>query len=352
MDIFAKRHNRNINRLLARIEKAFTDAGTDFAKLIKTAAMLQDGKTLFQCDIYTKKRADKIIARLNRRLAELITEGVKSEWRLADEKDDTLADECVGKETKGRLPKAFVAKWWGRNEKALAAFIKRNEGGMDVSQRVWNYCGAFRDEMEMALELGIKNGTSADELSRQIRQYLKEPKKLFRRVRDELGNLRLSKAAADYHPGRGVYRSSYMNARRLAATETNIAYRTEDHNRWGSLDFVVGYEVRLSNNHNCKGVPSGTYVDICDDLKGRYPKDFKFTGWHPHCRCVAIPITKTRAEMDADNECIMAGGVPSYNSENRVTQPPKGFSDWVKDNNEKLKKGKWPYFIADNRKYC
>ena len=23
------------------------------------------------------------------------------------------------------------------------------------------------------------------------------------------------------------------------------------------------------------------FHDICDDLKGRYPKDFKFTGWHP-----------------------------------------------------------------------
>ena len=38
---------------------------------------------------------------------------------------------------------------------------------------------------------------------------------------------------------RGVYRSSYNNARRLAATETNIAYRTADHLRWQQMDFVI-----------------------------------------------------------------------------------------------------------------
>lgn len=36
---------------------------------------------------------------------------------------------------------------------------------------------------------------------------------------------------------------------RRAATETNIAYRTADHERWQQLDFIVGIEVHLSNNH-------------------------------------------------------------------------------------------------------
>ena len=51
------------------------------------------------------------------------------------------------------------------------------------------------------------------------------------------------------------------------------------------LDFILGIEVHLSNNHTClnaKGEPEPFY-DICDELQGRYPKDFKFTGWHPLC---------------------------------------------------------------------
>ncbi|MDY6347560.1 MAG: hypothetical protein SPL42_03885, partial [Bacteroidales bacterium] len=64
--------------------------------------------------------------------------------------------------------------------------------------------------------------------------------------------LHLSKAAQSYHPERGVYRSSYMNARRLASTEINMAYRTSNHTHLQQLDFVVSIEVHLSDNHTCK----------------------------------------------------------------------------------------------------
>ena len=68
-----------------------------------------------------------------------------------------------------------------------------------------------------------------------------------------------------------------MNARRLAVTETNLAYRTADYDRYQLFDFVVGIEIHLSGNHTCKGV-KGDFFDICDELQGKYPKDFKFTG--------------------------------------------------------------------------
>lgn len=170
---------------------------------------------------------------------------------------------------------------------------------------------------------------------------------LFRRVKDEHGNLQLSKRAAAYHPGRGVYRSSYKNARRLAATETNIAYRTADHLRWQQMDFVVGIEIRTSpTNHP---VP-----DICDDLKGKYPKDFKFTGWHPHCRCHAISILKTEEEVDADTRRILNGEQPSdpNSSVNAVSDVPKQFKEWLAENDERLQRtSSVPYFLADNPMY-
>ena len=97
------------------------------------------------------------------------------------------------------------------------------------------------------------------DLSRDVRQYLKYHNKLFRRVRDKDGVLRLSKAAAAFHPGRGVYRSSYKNALRLTATENNIAYRTCDHLSWNALPFVLGQEIKTSNNHTLHGEP---FTDI------------------------------------------------------------------------------------------
>ncbi len=139
----------------------------------------------------------------------------------------------------------------------------------------------------------------------------------------------------DYHPGRGVYRSSARNAQRLARTEINMAYRTAKQERWKSFDFVVGYEVKITQNKE-KHVE-----DICDSLQGKYPKTFKFTGWHPQCMCYTIPILKTEDEFFDDDEDVK--------SVNEVEGVPQGFADWIKDIDKAVESGKLPYFIADNR---
>lgn len=191
-------------------------------------------------------------------------------------------------------------------------------------------------------------------MTRDLRNYLQHPDVLFRRVRDQHGILRLSQAAKDYHPGQGVYRSSYKNARRLTATETNIAYHTADHDRWQKMDFVVGIEIKLSGNHTCLGKDGKPhpFYDICDELQGKYPKDFKFTGWHPHCRCFATPILKTWEEMAADDERILSGEEPTTESVNTVRDMPAKFKQWVEVNQERIDRAKsLPYFIKDNGRY-
>ncbi len=157
-----------------------------------------------------------------------------------------------------------------------------------------------------------------------------------------------------------MYRSAYKNARRLAATESNIAYRTADYERCQQLDFVVGIRVVLSNNHTLNGEP---FYDICDRLsapmgskatKGRgcYPKTFKFTGWHPLCRCHTETILKTLDEMRADEARILAGEPVSTQSENSVDDVPQEFKDWVEENEERIERAKsLPYFMTDNPKY-
>ena len=188
-------------------------------------------------------------------------------------------------------------------------------------------------------------------MSRDVRRYLRNPDKLFRRVRDKHGNLRLSKAAKAYHPGRGVYRSSYRNALRLTATENNMAYRTADHLRWQQQPFVVGIEIKLSNNHTCKGV-IGRFVDICDDLAGVYPKDFKFVGWHPHCRCYCVPKQASKEEfMEYQQRLLNGEDVSNYHFKGEVKDLPRNFKDWYTDNTDRIARAKsQPYFLRDNQK--
>lgn len=291
----------------------------------------------------TRKKIEKLLSDLQSGIMAVIVNGIRSEWTLANQKNDELARQVFG-DNVGKLTKEQERRYFSTNGAARDAFIKRKTDGLGLSDRVWKYTNQFKDEIELGLDLGIRSGRSADELSRDLRSYLQHPDKLFRRVRNKHGQLVLSQRARAYHPGRGVYRSSYKNARRLAATETNIAYRTADYERWQQFDFVVGIEIKLSNNH--------PEPDICDDLKGRYPKDFKFTGWHPHCRCHVETVLKTPDELIADNRRIMEGGKPTETSVNTVADVPQAFTDWVEANRERMTAAKsLPYFIRDNSKY-
>ena len=305
---------------------------------------------LFSFDDYPtiRKRIEKLLSALQNVLSAIILNGIDSEWTLANNKNSELSRMVFG-DNIGKLSEEQYSKYFSTNDNARVAFKKRKENGLSLSDRVWRYTNQFKSEIELALDLGIRSGLSADEMTQDLRDYLRYPDKLFRRVRDEHGQLQLSKRAAAFHPGQGVYRSSYKNARRLAATETNMAYMTADYERWQQLDFVVGIEIRLSNNHTLNGEP---FVDICDELKGRYPKDFKFTGWHPHCRCHAITILKTDEEIAEDTQKILSGEKLDGNSVNRVDDVPDNFKKWLQDNEARAKRSySMPYFIRDNEKY-
>ena len=346
---------RRIDAIQKQIDAIYDEAVREAAALGVTINMPQDAEKMFSFDDYprTQKRVKEMLENLRSQLQAAIVNAVRSSWTLANNKNNELCNVVFGNNV-GKLTEEQYRRYYSTNGAALDAFIQRKENGMNLSDRVWHYSDLFKREIEMGLDLGIRSGLDAPAMARDLKQYLRHPDKLFRRVRDEHGNLQLSKAAADFHPGRGVYRSSYLNARRLAATETNIAYRTADHERWKKMDFVVGIEIHLSNNHTCKGRDGKPhpFTDICDDLKGKYPKDFKFTGWHPHCRCFATSILKTDEEIAEDTKKILRGEPVTGVSENTVEDVPEGFKDWLKDNKERAKTHySVPYFLKDNMKY-
>ncbi len=353
---YERKNRRNIAALQARIDRIFRKAAEEAARIGISIHDLPEGR-IFSFDDYPKtlKQVERLLDALHSSVQTTVTDGIRLGWSLADDKNDALVRRVFGTGADSLTPaqqRIFLA----RNADALEAFIARKTAGLNLSDRVWRYTNAFRSEIEMGLDIGIRDGLPASQMARELKKYLQHPDKLFRRVRDKHGMLRLSKAAAAFHPGRGVYRSSYKNARRLAATETNIAYRTSDHERWQQLDFVVGIEVLLSGNHTCLGRDGKMHelTDICDDLAGKYPKDFKFTGWHPLCRCFATPIMKTDKEMAEENRRILRGEepLPSSDSVNIVRNVPEAFKSWIENNQERAKGwASMPMFIRDNPQY-
>ena len=341
---YDKKHKENLAKRARKVQQLYDAAIKRIAQAAAPSLFDADTKKEFHFEDFPalKKEMEALMQDLGSSLQANIEDGDQESWTLSNTKNDAMVDSIIGKK---HLPKKVVQAWKHPHLEALNAFIARKEAGMNLSRRVWNLTQQFKSEMELALELGMGEGKSAAALSRDIRKYLVEPNKLFRRVRDKSGALRLSKAAAAYHPGQGVYRSSYKNALRMTATENNIAYRTADHNRWQALPFVIGIEIHISNNHPTE--------DICDLFDGkRFPKDFKFTGWHPWCRCYAVSVLASQEEMDAYTTAIMNGeDVIHWKFTGQVEKMPKEFNKWMKDNQARIENAtSMPYFIKDNFK--
>lgn len=341
---YDKKHKENLAKRARKVQQLYDAAIKRIAQAAAPSLFDADPKKEFHFEDFPalKKEMEALMQDLGSSLQANIEDGDQESWTLSNTKNDVMVDSIIGKK---HLPKKVVQAWKHPHLEALNAFIARKEAGMNLSSRVWNLTQQFKSEMELALELGMGEGKSAAALSRDVRKYLVEPNKLFRRVRDKSGALRLSKAAAAYHPGQGVYRSSYKNALRMTATENNIAYRTADHNRWQALPFVIGIEIHISNNHPTE--------DICDLFDGkRFPKDFKFTGWHPWCRCYAVSVLASQEEMDAYTTAIMNGeDVSHWKFTGQVEKMPKEFDKWMKDNQARIENAtSMPYFIKDNFK--
>lgn len=194
------------------------------------------------------------------------------------------------------------------------AIANAKRGWVTLSDRIWADVQKGRKELEIIIQNNIIEGKGADVASREVRQYLNDPKKLFRRVKDkETGEYHLSKAAQQYHPGQGKYRSSYMNARRLVVTEMNMATQASECAAYADNPLIAGYEIRLSNNHTVKDPRHPGKVlelhDICDELQGKYPPTFKFTGWHPHCYTADAMVLTARgwvkfADLQDSDLCL------------------------------------------------
>lgn len=333
-----KRKYSELNKRLAKyvmlVESIYEDLNLEAAKIVGITDFTIDSDRPFMWSDYpqTRKRIRDLQERFVEDIGAVIYSGTSEEWKNSNEVQDLLANKVL--QTYGvTIGKKNYEILYQPNNDALKAFQQRKDKGFTISDKLWNQSTLYKQELEEAISCAIQKGTSAIILSKQISKYLLDFPQLQKDYRERFGKASRSMDCE--------YRSI-----RLAASEINMAYRQAENLRWQQMDFVVGYEIKLSNNHTCNGKP---FQDICDILAGKYPKDFQWTGWHPLCRCYKIPILKTEEEFwewDGRNEATTA-------SVNEVKDVPDAFKKWVLDNQERIstakKRNTLPYFLRDNK---
>jgi len=344
---YDKKHLKNLDKYIAQVKKSYVNIINQIAKLSGKGVLNSEKEFYFKDNKNISKEVDKLLKELFNDVYGTTVSGINSEWDLAVEKNNKTAETIYGTGLKD-LPVRYLSKYLSNNAKARQNFVERKINGLGLSDRIWNNTKQLKAEMELALELSIGKGKSAAYIAKEIKQYLNDPDKLFRRVRDEKGVLRLSKAAKAYHPGQGKYRSSYKNAVRVTRNETNFSYEGSNTAKRKQQDFVVGLQIKTSPQHSPEDDKGGI---SCTALQGIYPKDFDFTyKWHVNCKCYTLTVLKTREELDKDLDLILKGEAPSTPSANEVKGLPNNYTGYLKENKKKFENWKTPPRTFENNK--
>lgn len=257
-------------------------------------------------------------------LQTLIYSGTSSEWKSSNTFQDAVADKVL-KYYRVQVHGDRFKHYYRDNNDQLKSFLQRKENGLNLSSKLWNQSKNYKESLEATISTAIEKGMSAVTLSKRLSKYLNDWPSLQADYQEKYGK------ATNIHDCE--YRSL-----RLARNEISMAYRSAEQARWRQFDFILGYKIKLSDSH--------PRYDICDDLAGDYPKDFKFRGWHPNCLCYTVPIVMSEDEYWSENR---------ENNPNMVTAPPENFGKWVSENSERIDeargRGTLPYWVMDNREF-
>lgn len=323
--------NNRLNRYVALVEQIYDILNLEAAKVVfRTDYSADSGKPFRWLDYpQTKKQIADVQSQFVDDIHAVIYRGTSEEWKNSNEVQDLMADKVL-KAYNAKIDRKKYKVLYQTNSDALKAFQNRKDKGFNVSAKLWQQSTIYKEELEAAISCAIQKGTSAVTLSKQISKYLLDFPLLQKDYKEKFGNAEHLKDCE-------------YSSIRLARSEINMAYRSAENERWKQMDFVVGYEIKLSGKHPAH--------DVCDILAGKYPKGFVWTGWHPNDLCYKIPILKTEEEFwqwDGRSKT-------STNSVNEVKKAPDGFKRWVADNQQRIdiakKRGTLPYFLKDNPSY-
>lgn len=335
---------KHLSRLLALIEKNYIYILS--LPTVKAAILKGDENYSLLNDKVAMRKLNAYLAANSQRFEITLLNAVQEEAEVAAVETQKTINKHISKLAGTRAAEITIEK--ATQTAREAAKLARDNfnaerNGFNVSERVWRTYGSIPKEAEVMIENAIKEGKSAEDIARELKKFLKQPQRLYRRVKNpNTGKLEWSRAAKEYHPGQGVYRSAYKNAMRLARTEINKAYKEAEWNGYQNNDQVYGFEVVLSNNKENR-------CETCIRLAGVYPKWFKWHAWHPQCRCRMVPVMMPREDWKKLLKLRFEGRESEFKP-NFIDDLPPQFTTYLIEKKERiLGAASLPYWLEDNK---
>lgn len=253
--------SRRLAGYMLQVRNIYDRLNEKVASLVESVGY--DGSTEFFFADFPEVKRDLLL--LQRQfvgeMQTLIYSGTSVEWKNSNIFQDLVANKAL-KYYRAQVSGERFKHYFDSNSDQLKAFQARKDKGLNLSTKLWKQADIYKESLEATISTAIEKGMSASTLSKRISRYLKDWPSLQADYQE-----RYAKATRCH--------DCEYNSIRLARNEISMAYRTAEQLRWQKFDFILGYKIKLSDSH--------PRYDICDDLAGDYPKDFKFRSWHPNC---------------------------------------------------------------------
>lgn len=241
---------------------------------------------LFSFSKFKSINIDSLIGSKFSVIDKMINSNTQKAFDLSNSKNDNLTRELFKKHDK-----KFSEKIIYRDPNKVKSFFNNKIDNLTISDRVWNVSSQFKYELESAISAAFSKGMPKEQLAKDIQKYLNNPDMRFRKIRDKFGDLKPSSKALTYNPGQGVYRNSRANAIRLARETINRGYREAEYQNFKNNPFIVAFDIKNTER-------KVTTCKLCEQNAGRYPKTYKFIGWHVGCMCSSYPVFCSDNDFD------------------------------------------------------
>ena len=153
----------------------------------------------FESNHTANRQVERVLGAMADRLNGLLLNGIRREWEFSNEVLESRVEAQLDPSTRDKYLRdrfRIDATQSSRIRSADAFVREKQRDGLNLSGRVWNLAGNAKKEIEVILQNAIKEGRRGTEIAKDLRRFLIEPSKLFRRVRNkETGALELSAAA-------------------------------------------------------------------------------------------------------------------------------------------------------------
>lgn len=345
---------QKLNSLINRLDRLFLNTYVDALTMLRT--QIENGADFtWEDNPMVEKKIDKLIDLLVGKSNVIISDGVaqfqtygtQSALDALRERARQIAEKYGNQKfmNRGVSDEMKALNKEATNQRRMDAVgghsttVAERGGKMNnLSNRVWSLNDQVKTEIEIIVQDSIKKGYSTEYAIKLAQKYLNNPNEIDAWKQDKNGEWYQTPAAKNYHPGRGVYKSAKKNVERMIRTETMAAYRTAEIEQYQKNAMVKGYRIQLSGNHTTTHGHHGVkkLKDICDRLQGDYPKTFVWTGWHPNCRCVLIPIMLTDAEFAEYLKAKRAGKLDEFSQKTNIQDIPEQMDDWMDENKKRI----------------